>query len=361
MSAIRRVSPDIAYLGDERVRPLTRLGVGLTVRGGRNGLRVLDACLQRLEDDHEGGKTQVTTEVAKTWSDLVPGLDAGMLISDALDLVFREQERWVGSAHDEPGTLGPEPSPWHQTDQIASLHVSIEPRRNSGTLTESDEDGPIPDAMRLTPAMARELTDQIKTSLHRASVLLMDAHDGRAWFALGYRSWSQYVRVEFKLSRSRSYELVDHGRVLKALASAAGMSGIPDISPFAAQQIKPHLDQIAAAVAVKASGLPERQAHAVVLDLVESCRSGRSSTDRDVSTRGPESDKDLWAVRDAGTSNIDIPRLLSAINCLANLPPASEVAQLIPPDEKLRLASLSKAARWLEDMADVWSRAHRPF
>lgn len=46
-------------------------------------------------------------------------------------------------------------------------------------------------------AEARELTDQIKTGMESIFHLIRSAYRGRAWAALGYSSWDEYVRREF--------------------------------------------------------------------------------------------------------------------------------------------------------------------
>ena len=49
---------------------------------------------------------------------------------------------------------------------------------------------------------------------------MLEAHDRRAWQALGYPTWEQYVKKEFNLSRSRSYQLLDRAKVTHALFAA---------------------------------------------------------------------------------------------------------------------------------------------
>ena len=51
-------------------------------------------------------------------------------------------------------------------------------------------------------------------------LLITEAHDRAAHFALGYESWDDYVRAEFKMSPSRSYQLLDTGHVMRAMATS---------------------------------------------------------------------------------------------------------------------------------------------
>jgi membrane-associated HD superfamily phosphohydrolase len=83
-------------------------------------------------------------------------------------------------------------------------------------------------ALDISPDAARDLTKLIKDRLedifgqiHEVEQLILEAHDRRAWQALGYSTWEQYVKKEFALSRSRSYQLLDQARVVNRLREAA--------------------------------------------------------------------------------------------------------------------------------------------
>ena len=81
---------------------------------------------------------------------------------------------------------------------------------------------------------AEKLTAEIKSWAGTLWLKLRQAHDGQAWKPLGYKSWAEYVRVEFDMSRSYAYQLVSHARAVEALAEAAGLpevSGIADTLP----------------------------------------------------------------------------------------------------------------------------------
>ena len=80
---------------------------------------------------------------------------------------------------------------------------------------------------------ARDLTDKIRTSLGVAWELVKDAYRERAWAALGYGSWDEYVAEEFgshrvRLPREERREVVgslrDAGMSVRAIAAATGTS-----------------------------------------------------------------------------------------------------------------------------------------
>jgi len=125
---------------------------------------------------------------------------------EAIEQVLQQQEPYLGRAR--------------------TMDMSMRVRKS---LDESFDEAP-----PLTRTAARDLTDRIKRAATQICLLLLEAHDGRAWSSLGYRSWEAYARQEFRMSRSRSYELLDQARVLQAVRSAAEISAIPDISAYAA-------------------------------------------------------------------------------------------------------------------------------
>lgn len=98
----------------------------------------------------------------------------------------------------------------------------------------------------ITKAQARKLTDRIKTAADQLWSLLLEAHEGKAWKALGYKSWSEYVGSEFDMGRAHAYRLLDQGRVIRAIEDAAGesVSKGRQITEKAARDIKPILPEV---------------------------------------------------------------------------------------------------------------------
>lgn len=102
----------------------------------------------------------------------------------------------------------------------------------------------------LTKAQAKALTDRIRKHIDAAWADITAAYEGKAWKALGYASWEAYVKAEFDMGRSRSYQLLDQGRVIHALADAAGekVSTMVDISEREAREIKDVLPGVTAEI-----------------------------------------------------------------------------------------------------------------
>lgn len=79
---------------------------------------------------------------------------------------------------------------------------------------------------RLTEDEARTLTNQIQQSAERTYTLLLRAHEGEAWAALGYGSWREYAMTEFNMSQSRAYQLLDQARVVRSIESASDSTNV---------------------------------------------------------------------------------------------------------------------------------------
>jgi len=96
----------------------------------------------------------------------------------------------------------------------------------------------------ITVEEAQALTESIKGAAEQVWSLLLEAHERQAWATLGYSRWEDYVRTEFDMSRSRSYHLLDQGRVIREISAAAGVSTTVDITERQVRDIKPHLKEV---------------------------------------------------------------------------------------------------------------------
>lgn len=102
----------------------------------------------------------------------------------------------------------------------------------------------------LTKAEAKALTDRIRHHIDAAWADITRAYEGKAWKPLGYASWEAYVKAEFDMSRRRSYQLIDQGRVIGAIAEAAGKSVHhgTQINERTAREIKDDLPAVTAEI-----------------------------------------------------------------------------------------------------------------
>ena len=97
----------------------------------------------------------------------------------------------------------------------------------------------------LNAESARELTEKIRGTVNALWELLYEAYQRKAWKALEYATWEDYVKQEFDMSRQRSYQLLDQAKTIYALRDASGdLSTKVDITERAARDVKPHLDEV---------------------------------------------------------------------------------------------------------------------
>lgn len=66
---------------------------------------------------------------------------------------------------------------------------------------------------RLSRTDATALTERVQEEAERTWALLVEAHDGEAWAALGYASWDDYVTGGFDPTVRPAYRLLDRARV----------------------------------------------------------------------------------------------------------------------------------------------------
>lgn len=93
----------------------------------------------------------------------------------------------------------------------------------------------------LTKAEAKRLTRRIKTTGEALWALLAEAHEGKAYSALGYATWKSYCEAEFDMGERTAFRVLDQGKVAKALSAAANEP--VEISQRQAAAVKPHLNE----------------------------------------------------------------------------------------------------------------------
>ena len=306
--------------------------------GRRNRLHVLDSCLEVLEAAQAQGQRTLPDSLCERLQQHVSGVTPDLSITEAMELVFREQE-----------------------------HHLVEPSRGRASEVSANLDSEMP-TLALAERPARLLTETIKKRLHGdVSLLLFRAHNERAWAALGYRSWEVYVWREFGLSRRRSYELLDHARVITSIRVAAGMSGIPKIRPYTAMQLKSHLERICDTLRDKTSDLAPTEVESVVDELLREWKSQhvserafnrtlRSSPASSLSEGG--SSRTVQTEDRASAAGADLGRLEEAIAYLANLPPLTdEAVWRLRVSERMCYRDLPKALQQLTNLANLVAAA----
>lgn len=124
----------------------------------------------------------------------------------------------------------------------------------------------------MTRPEAEMLTAKIKGHIAQAWTLLREAHERRAWIALSYTSFGEYVSAEFAVSRQHAYRMLDAAKVVHEIEEAAGVSPVGDITEREARDLKPMLGAVTEAIRVKVADPGEVDRVAIVRAVIEQHR-----------------------------------------------------------------------------------------
>lgn len=253
----------------------------------------------------------------------------------------------------------------------------------------------------LTKDEAQHITETIRNAAEALWVLLARAHAGKAWQALGYDTWEKYVRTEFDMSRSRSYQLLDQARVITAIESAVPDGTEIKLSEAAARDLKNVLDEVVPEIADKTANVTAEEATEIVAEIVETRRETTNLTNddsiviengrvRDVDptiTYEPLNEPEVAAYEPkpvlpdtpapavkplttpsvAAPDQVDVAKirrnvnaahdLYSSLSALAGLPDTlEEIIAIIPAERKAQVQSnLAAALENLNRFAEIWN------
>lgn len=226
---------------------------------------------------------------------------------------------------------------------------------------------------------ARQLTDTIRNAAEMLWMLIARAHAGKAWEALGFATWEAYVREEFDMSRSRSYQLLDQARVIAAIEAAVPDGTPVAISEAAARDLKEVLEDVVPDLRDRTEGLSPDEASVVLDEIVEEQRERlreerAAAQEEEVEEeyvgsgngeyKGGDFDDDDLIYDDV--DNIDAARIRRNVNAahdvygalaaLASLPDdLEEVIAIIPNERHAQInGNLDKAEEKLAVFAELW-------
>lgn len=160
----------------------------------------------------------------------------------------------------------------------------------------------------LNKTEARALTERIKAQAEHLWRLLLEAHEGKAWKALGYTRWSDYISGEFHRTRSWSYQLLDQAHVIRAIEGAApSMSTRVDIDEKTARDIKPLLP-------VVVDDIKDRIARGQ--EPEEAVRETVTAARQTVRAQAPARTGRAWT-RDAGNADKQVAKIIQGLSVVA--------------------------------------------
>lgn len=268
---------------------------------------------------------------------------------------------------------------------VASQEVlsSTEVENFDGTVVAVDITAP------LTRSEAEELTENIRRTADVLYVLISRAHAGKAWEPLGYKSFAEYVKEEFDISKSRAYQLLDQAKVVEEITAAAPEGTNVKLSEAAARDLKHVIADLAPEIADATEGASPDEASAIIEELIERERQkmnegsdddsdededgfgeydGPYTGNGDFRPRDEEEDDDLGLDEiddlldfreDASTVRHRFEAMyafFTSLTALRDMPEASQVIAWIPEERRMQISSsLPKVIAWLNEFNEQWN------
>lgn len=119
---------------------------------------------------------------------------------------------------------------------------------------------------------AKEITEAIRSAATATYILLAQAHEGKAYKALGYETWASYVKEEFEISPQRSYQLLDLSKVIKTIESSAPEGTDVKLTEAQARDIKRELPKITERIVEETKDLTPDEARDKISDIIDEAR-----------------------------------------------------------------------------------------
>lgn len=128
----------------------------------------------------------------------------------------------------------------------------------------------------LTQDEAAEITHAIKSTVSAVFILLARAHEGKAYKALGYKTWKDYIDQEFDFSVQRSYQLLNLAEATSMIEKSTPEGTNYHLTEAQARDIKRELPKITEKIKEATSGATPEEARNLVHDIVETEREEKS-------------------------------------------------------------------------------------
>lgn len=145
---------------------------------------------------------------------------------------------------------------------------------------EDSADLELVDDNDLTRDEAEEITNAIKSTAIALHALLARAHEGKAYRALGYGTWKEYIDSEFDFSTQRAYQLLNLDRTIKAIEEVAPDGYQAKITEAQARDIKRELPKITEQIAEQTQGMSAEDSHGVIEDIINEQREQQKADEK---------------------------------------------------------------------------------
>lgn len=125
---------------------------------------------------------------------------------------------------------------------------------------------------QLSEKDARALTNNIRATSEVLYSLVAKAYSGKAWVALGYASFKEYMNYEFSMSTSKAYSLINQSSVIEALEAATPEGTKISLSQKAAKDLKKVMNELVPEIEEGTRGMGPREATEFVEDMIKGVR-----------------------------------------------------------------------------------------
>lgn len=241
---------------------------------------------------------------------------------------------------------------------------------------------------------AREVTEAIRSAATATYILLSQAHEGKAYKALGYETWADYVREEFEISSQRSYQLLDLSKAVKMIEAAAPEGTVVKLTEAQARGIKKELPKITEQIAEATKGKTPEEAEEEIDRIVGDVREQKKADDKAIAekqakideaeaegySRGLEAAADaLLEADDAGKmgssaddefiemevsgdggsispqDSMDLYNFFSVLTGVTSLPQPDDFVKIIPKSRANEIDNqIIEAAAWFNRFQTIW-------
>lgn len=184
----------------------------------------------------------------------------------------------------------------HSDDEVATL-VQVTSTGEEIT-TEVNFSSP-----PLTKEQAVELTDSIKTQTNLLYMLIKRAHAGKAYEALGYSTFKEYIENEFSFSKVYAYRLLNQANFIEAIAAKVPEGTEIHISEPVTKKLKHALPELLEEIEDRTSNLGADEAGAVIEDIIRDRREQQREAEEAAALAEEEDIEDDAPYSGNGTGN----------------------------------------------------------
>lgn len=123
--------------------------------------------------------------------------------------------------------------------------------------------------------------ESINTKLEEVSEMLLQAKQRGADRALGYANWEEYIRTEFHMSRSRSYQLIDKARIMleleRAIDGETDEITMPHLTTTEIGVVKDDLQEVVTEIQERTKDAEPEDVAEIVQEVVQEAKTRRAS------------------------------------------------------------------------------------